>query len=45
MVFQHLSIQSLKAYKRYFESMLEIKDNDNLRKFLDECKKELEKRG
>lgn len=44
MIFQHLSKQSLVAYIRHFEQLLAVNDNENLRKFLDECKKELDKR-
>lgn len=44
MILQHLSNQSLIAYLRHFEQLLSINENENIRKFLDECKKELDKR-
>ena len=39
MNFNHMPKQSLIAYKRYFEMLLKIKENDNLRTFLEQCKK------
>ena len=44
MVVQHLSINSLKAYIRYFEHILLVNDNDNVKQFLEQCKNELKKR-
>lgn len=44
MVVQYLSISSLKAYIRYFEQTLPVNNNDNVKKFLEQCKNELAKR-
>jgi hypothetical protein len=44
MYFGHLSVSSLKVYIRYFKSMLKIKDDSNIKQFLEECKRELERR-
>ena len=45
MVIQFLSDSSLKAYIRHFTQLLEIIDNENIKRFLDQCKKELDKRN
>ena len=45
MVIQFLSDNSLKAYIRHFMQLLEIKDDDNVKNFLEQCKKELNKRN
>lgn len=45
MVVQFLSVSSLKAYIRHFTQLLEISDNENIKQFLDQCKKELDKRN
>lgn len=44
MVVQHLSIDSLKAYIRYFKQILLVNDNDNIKEFLKQCETELSKR-
>lgn len=44
MVVQFLSESSLKAYIRYFTQLLGINDNENIKKFLEQCKNELTKR-
>lgn len=45
MVIQFLSDTSLKAYIRHFTQLLEISDNENIKRFLEQCKKELDKRN
>lgn len=44
MVVQFLSDNSLKAYIRYFTQIYEVNNNDNIKRFLEQCKKELDKR-
>lgn len=44
MVVQFLSINSLKAYIRYFEHILLVNNDDNVKRFLEQCRNELSKR-
>ena len=44
MIVQFLSDNSLKAYIRYFEQILLVNNNDNVKQFLEQCKNELNKR-
>lgn len=44
MVIQFLSESSLKAYIRYFNELLKVNDNENIKNFLEQCKNELAKR-
>ena len=44
MDFHYLSKSALIAYERYYTLLLNIKDNDNLKTFLNECKIELKNR-
>lgn len=44
MVVQFLSDNSLKAYIRYFTHILESNNDENVKRFLEQCKNELNKR-
>lgn len=44
MVIQFLSDSSLKAYIRHFTQLLQISEDKNIELFLEQCKKELDKR-
>lgn len=45
MVVQFLSDSSLKAYIRYFMHILESNNNENIKRFLEQCKTELNRRN
>ena len=44
MIVQFLSDNSLKAYIRYFEHILLVNNDDNVKRFLEQCRNELSKR-
>lgn len=44
MVVQFLSKSSLIAYVRHFAQLLQNKDDENIKRFLEQCKNELDKR-
>lgn len=45
MVVQFLSKSSLIAYVRHFTQLLQNKDDENIKRFLEQCKNELDKRN